>query len=92
MRYRREKPRCGTQSRHQRGNDVVLGSVLDIIAEGSRKRMGRGGIVLLHDNACPLVTMCTHKLLQSFRQSWEVFGHPANSPDLAPSDYHLFQN
>ncbi len=27
-------------------------------------------------------------LLEDFR--WDVFGHPAHSPDLAPSDYYLF--
>jgi transposase len=24
------------------------------------------------------------------RFNWEIFGHPSYSPDLAPSDYHLF--
>jgi hypothetical protein len=28
------------------------------------------------------------ELLQSFK--WEVLAHPPHSPDLAPSDYHLF--
>jgi histone-lysine N-methyltransferase SETMAR len=27
-------------------------------------------------------------MLQEF--GWEVFEHPAYSPDLAPSDFHLF--
>ena len=30
----------------------------------------------------------TTNLLQRFR--WDVFEHPAYSPDLAPSDFHLF--
>ena len=29
-------------------------------------------------------------MLQQFR--WEVFDHPPYSPDLAPSDYHLFMH
>jgi hypothetical protein len=29
-------------------------------------------------------------LLQQFR--WEVFDHPPYSPDLMPSDYHLFMH
>jgi histone-lysine N-methyltransferase SETMAR len=28
------------------------------------------------------------ELLQSFK--WEVLAHPPHSPDLAPSNYHLF--
>ncbi|GBN45231.1 hypothetical protein AVEN_231825-1 [Araneus ventricosus] len=39
---------------------------------------------MFHDHARP------HVELQKF--SWEVFDHPACSLDLAPSDYHLFQN
>jgi hypothetical protein len=40
-------------------------------------------VVLLYDNA-------RLALLQQF--NWEIFEHPPppNSPDLAPSDYHLF--
>ena len=41
------------------------------------------GVVLLHDNARPYTARrSTH---------WEVFNyHPTYSPDLAPSDFHLF--
>jgi histone-lysine N-methyltransferase SETMAR len=27
-------------------------------------------------------------LLKTFK--WDVLGHPSHSPDLAPSDYHVF--
>ncbi|GBM09371.1 hypothetical protein AVEN_184079-1 [Araneus ventricosus] len=38
-----------------------------------------------------LMPCCAHQqLLQQFR--WEVFDHPADSPDLAPSDYYLFKH
>ncbi|GFS05970.1 transposase [Elysia marginata] len=30
----------------------------------------------------------THQRLQ--RYGWEILPHPAHSPDLAPSDFHLF--
>ncbi|PNF28924.1 hypothetical protein B7P43_G18320 [Cryptotermes secundus] len=46
------------------------------------------GIVFLHDNARPHTAQRTASLLQEF--SWEVFNHPPYSPDLAPSDFHLF--
>jgi len=32
----------------------------------------------------------TQELLDHF--GWEVFDHPRYSPDLVPSDYHLFPN
>ncbi|GBM09283.1 hypothetical protein AVEN_129823-1, partial [Araneus ventricosus] len=47
-----------------------------------------GGIVLLHDNARPHTAAATQELLDQF--GWEIFGHPPYSPDLAPSDFHLF--
>jgi transposase len=48
------------------------------------------GLVLFHDNACPHMstTVHTQALLEHF--NWELFDHPPYSPDLAPSDYHLF--
>jgi transposase len=44
--------------------------------------------VLLHDNARPRTASCTQALLKHF--NWVLFDHPPYSPDLAPSDYHLF--
>lgn len=45
-------------------------------------------VVLLHDNARPHSALLNQKLLADFQ--WEIFPHPPYSPDLAPSDYHLF--
>jgi transposase len=42
---------------------------------------------LLHDNVPPHAAR-TQALLEHF--NWELFDHPPYSPDLAPSDYHLF--
>jgi transposase len=47
------------------------------------------GVALLHDNACQHTAACTQALLEHF--NWELFDHPPYSPDLAPSDYHLFE-
>jgi histone-lysine N-methyltransferase SETMAR len=44
--------------------------------------------MLLHDNARPLAAARTQATLQEL--GWEVFEHPAYSPDLAPSDFQLF--
>ena len=46
------------------------------------------GVVLLHDNARPHTAARTNALMKLF--NWEIFDHPPYSPDLAPSDYHLF--
>lgn len=46
------------------------------------------GVVFLHDNARPHVARKTKELLERFQ--WEVIDHPPYSPDLAPSDFHLF--
>ena len=58
--------------------------------QNKRRGMLSSGIVLLHDNARPHTAARTAQLLQQFR--WEVFDHPPYSPDLAPSDYHLFMH
>ena len=47
-------------------------------------------VAFLHDKARPHVTKKVKNLLKEFK--WEVLTHPPYSPDLAPSDYHLFQS
>ena len=44
--------------------------------------------VLFQDNASPQTAKKTLELTENFE--WEVVLHPLYSPDLAPSDYHLF--
>ena len=55
-----------------------------------RKRRGRltEGVILQHDNATPHTVNITKDWLRKY--GWEVLTHPPHSPDLAPSDYHLF--
>lgn len=45
-------------------------------------------VFFIHDNARPHSARITQEKLQKFK--WQVFEHPPYSPDLAPSDYHLF--
>lgn len=58
--------------------------------QNKRRGMLTSGIVFLHDNARPHSARRTTALLESFK--WDVFNHPPYSPDLAPSDYHLFMH
>ena len=46
------------------------------------------GVVLLHNNTRPHTMASKNALIRLF--NWEIFNHPPYSPDLVPSDYHLF--
>ncbi|GFO25342.1 transposase [Plakobranchus ocellatus] len=54
------------------------------------KRPGllRSGVVLQHGNATPYTAKRTKEWLERYR--WDIIPHLAHSPDLAPSDFHLF--
>lgn len=45
-------------------------------------------LILQHDNAKPHTAQVVKKYLDG--QDWEVLFYPSYSPDIAPSDYHLF--
>jgi hypothetical protein len=45
-------------------------------------------ILLLHDNAHPHTSLCTHEAIT--KMGWTVLPHLAHTPDLASSSYHLF--
>ncbi|GFV96523.1 histone-lysine N-methyltransferase SETMAR [Trichonephila clavipes] len=57
--------------------------------KNKRRGMLTNGVSLLHDNARLLTALVTKALLKQFK--WEVLDHPPYSPDLAPSDFHLFR-
>jgi len=47
-----------------------------------------GKVILLHDNAPSRTAKPVKDTLKSL--GWDILPHPPYSPDLAPSDYHLF--
>ena len=56
--------------------------------QNKRRGLLTSGVLLLHDNARPHSAIQTQNLIRSF--GWEQIDHPPYSPDLAPSDFHLF--
>ena len=52
--------------------------------------VNRRGPLLLHDNASPHRAKITR--LKILKLSWEILPHPAYSPDISPTDYHLFRS
>jgi len=59
----------------------------DILKEKRRGKITKG-ISFLHDNAPAHRALATHKKLAYL--GFQRLDHPPYSPDLAPSDYHLF--
>jgi len=49
--------------------------------------INRRDVVFHHDNARPHTSLMTRRELD-----WEVLMHPPYSPNIAPSDYHLFRS
>jgi len=59
----------------------------NILKEKSRGKITKG-VLFLHDNAPAHRTLATQKNLVYL--GFQCLDHPPYSPDVAPSDYHLF--
>jgi histone-lysine N-methyltransferase SETMAR len=46
------------------------------------------GVKLLHDDATPHTAGKTRETIE--KMGWDILEHPPHSPDLEPSDFHLF--
>jgi len=78
-----------------RGNTVTSATYADLLKNHlhpaiKSKRRGRltTGVLLQLDNARPHTACSTVAKIQDL--SFECFLHPPYSPDLAPSDFHVF--
>lgn len=63
-----------------------LGRVAEVLEESGRE----DPVLYHHDNASSHTANVTKKKLRDLH--WEVLPHPPYSPDLAPSDFHLFRS
>ena len=75
-------------------DSIVYCQQLDRLAEALKRNrpelVNRKGVILLHDNARPHTSRVTQQKIREL--GYEVLPHPAYSPDIAPSDYHLFRS
>jgi len=65
----------------------LLVQLKDILRE-ERRGLVTNGVLFLHDNAPTHWALATQKKLAYL--GFHFLDHPPYSPDLAPSDYHLF--
>ncbi|KAG5317905.1 MOS1T transposase, partial [Pseudoatta argentina] len=83
-----DKERSGAPKKFQ---DKELEQLLDMHPEKRPLYAQRHDkVILLHDNARPHVAKPVKTYLETLK--WEVLPHPLYSPDIAPSDYHLFRS
>ena len=64
---------------------------LKLVIDKKRSALAnRKGVIFHQDNARPHVSIRTQEKLREL--GWDILIHPSYSPDLVPSDYHLFRS
>lgn len=69
---------------------IQLERVQAEIRKSALRQLFRRGVILQQDNARPHVARQTLEKIEEM--GWECLIHPPYSPDVAPSDYHLFRS
>lgn len=72
---------------------ALYSDILDRVAEAmrvNRPHRRPKEVLFLHDNARPHTAKRTKRKLLEL--GWELLPHPPYSPDMAPSDFHLFRS
>ncbi len=67
-----------------------LTTAIEKLSQLSGRTTSRSRPCLHHDNAAPYTAKMTKETLESF--GFRALPHPPYSPDLAPSDFHLFRS
>jgi len=67
--------------------DILQRELKPAICSKRRGKLSKE-MLLLHDNARPHTAAHTLETLKQLK--WEAMEHPAYSPNLVPSDFHLF--
>ena len=73
---------------YQYGLLLISAGAIEGHFEGKTLRECQQGVLFLHDKASANQALVTQKKLVYL--GFQYLDHPPNSPDLAPSDYHLF--
>ncbi|KAG5316799.1 SETMR methyltransferase, partial [Acromyrmex insinuator] len=71
-------------------HELTQRNLIDRISIKTTELINRKDVVFHHDNVRPHTSLMTRQKLREF--GWEVLMHPPYSPNLAPSDYHLFRS
>ena len=78
----------------ERGNTVNSENYCELLTQvkknikNKRRELQSRGVILLQDNARPHTAARTLAKIKDL--GWKLLTHPPYSPDLAPSDFHLF--
>lgn len=73
--------------------DLYCQQLVRLHSEITRNRpslVNRKCVILQHDNARPHIAKMTQKKIREL--GYEILPHPPYSPDISPSDYHLFRS